>query len=242
MFFSFYICLFFSLRQVRPASHDGTSLAGLFTSPFLFWSFWKCSKTKNATRCRCGRNSAGLRYTDRTEEVGSVICLWTLSRARVWTRFFSTLACTSREMSGDVWLILKPDSRTGTAKGGHDGSFTNSSSLSSLSSPSTCKGIDCITRSVVDMWKMCCFFSPQYWWLQNVKCWLTMYYIVLQILYKFFFYFQLFTSVDKTVNKLPMYQNSLNLHSLQQKLHVLSHFIHNSPLWCLTKCLILPQI
>lgn len=90
-------------------------------------------------------------YTDRTDEVGSVICLWTLSLAKVWTWFFSTLACVSSGMSGDVWLIFRADSgtATATAKGGPGGSFIQPSSLYSLSSPSTCKG----TNS--QFWSVC---------------------------------------------------------------------------------------
>lgn len=101
----------------------------------------------------------GLRCTDRTDDVGSVICLWTLSLLRVWTWLFSTLACTSREMSGDVWLIFRPDSRTGKTNGGHDASITQSSSLSSLSSPSTYKEINWVTSSIVEMGKIGDYFS-----------------------------------------------------------------------------------
>lgn len=107
----------------------------------------------NVNAVRVEQLLQGVRSTDRADEVGSVICLWTLSLVRVWTWFFSDLAWTSREMSGDVWLIFRPDSTTGTAKGGHDASFTQSSSLSSLSSPSTWTVINCITRSIVEMWQ-----------------------------------------------------------------------------------------
>lgn len=122
-----------------------------FTDKFFQSVQVKCKEEWKLNSC------VRLKSTDLTDEVGSVICLWTLSLARVWRWFFSDLACTSREISGDVWLIFRPDFKTGTAKGGHDASFIQSSSLSSLSSPSTCKGINCITRCIVQMWNICPF-------------------------------------------------------------------------------------
>lgn len=114
---------------------------------------------------RQGQWLQGWMYTYRTDEVGSVICLWTLSLARVWTWFFSTLVCVSSGMSGDVWLIFRADSGTATAKGGPGGSFIQPSSLYSLSSPSTCKA----TNS--QCWSVHCRNGKEKWVFDRIQCW-----------------------------------------------------------------------
>lgn len=92
----------------------------------------------NLPATKVEQEAQGLTCANRTDDVGSVICLWTLSLARVWTWFLSTLVWVSSGMSGDVWLIFRPDSGTTTAEWNPGVSFIQPSSLYSLSSPSTC--------------------------------------------------------------------------------------------------------